>query len=214
MDSCLVPQRFCQSTFEHDNLIRLLKEHCEMGRSKEDNRWVLDSRSSDKNLDSPPWKTNFEFPQVHTMLDELVDGNNNVQKTSPSFSAWRSPVTLDDFLSAQCKSVNKYPRLSCGHLADMTCAEEKLTKLGFCDFNCTKGLVPTRFLPSLVAFSERVTESTKHSRGITSRAVPNKKLLIANILNGELQTTSYTRIYACPCCGCYIWETRNVASEE
>ena len=158
-----------------------------------------------------------------------LDGDNITTRTRlPSKRTGR--LTSDDFGPEQ----NSQPGLktSCEHLSDMVEAEKDFELFGFCNPRTFDGLVPERFLPSLVEFKDRCAQSSK-THGIlpnplisTVSSPPGIHVVLRQLAgragwklqNGEGLETSVqeleresdqrreNKIVVCSNCGCYSWD--------
>ena len=64
-------------------------------------------------------------------------------------------LTSHDFVSTEKDILTDNRSTSCEHLSDLVAAEIDLEIYGFCNPNIIRGLVPERFLPSLVTFRDK-----------------------------------------------------------
>ena len=158
-----------------------------------------------------------------------LDGNSSTTITRLS-SNRNGRLTSDDFVSEQ----NNQPgglKVSCEHLSDMVEAEKHFETFGFCNPHTFNGLVPERFLPSLVEFKDKCARSNK-KHGIlqnslisTASSPPHinrpfwqlagrawrrlqKEGLEPSVqgLERESDLRRENKIVVCSNCGCYSWD--------
>ena len=158
-----------------------------------------------------------------------LDGNNATSLTRlPSSRNGR--LTSDDFISEQNSQPGRL-KMSCEHLSDMVEAEKHFETFGFCNPRTCNGLVPERFLPSLVEFKDKCARSNK-THDILQNSLISTASSSANIkrqlwqlagragrglqkeglessaqgLIRESDRKRENRIVVCSNCGCYSWD--------
>lgn len=198
MSTELIPRRFHKTALEYKNLISKLEGNPSRRRNDRFHS-VLST-----------WRASIAFARLRRQIDQTADGIDTPMTSVQFPTSNRRPTTEDFRRSGQKMSFdNNNADLVCIHLEDMSFAEEKITECGFCDFRCSRGLVPARFLPSLVTFRDRVLTSVKHN--VNGQPRIHKLVTVPDETSGnsfQAAQTHLNKIDMCPHCGCYIWELR------
>ncbi len=207
-----IPRRFYTSASENSTLVSRMFVPNVNDTQLEETPFTEDAESADARSDvgSP------------TPL-RLLDGNNNTPVTRLPLKR-NGRLTSDDFVSEQ-----KNLTTSCEHLSEMVDAEKNLEIYGFCNPRVLRGLVPERFLPSLVVFKDKCARSKNASHVLqnslisTSSTPPDingllrrlagragwksKKGLDTSVqeVDGETDKGRENKIVVCSNCGCYSW---------
>jgi hypothetical protein len=214
-----IPSRFYTSASEDSTLVsRAFVPNC-VTDSKLEETFTEDSESANA-------RSEIGAPTSPRSLD----GNNNTLKTRLSFGR-NGRLTSDDVVTEQ-NDLRGGLKTSCEHLSHMVAAETDLETFGFCNPSILTGLVPERFLPSLVEFNDKCPRSKntpdilQHSPTFTDSTPPDigellrqfaaraglklqkEKGLETSVQALESETDGKRReskIVMCSNCGCYNW---------
>lgn len=215
----LIPERFYTASSEGSTLVsRLFVPNC------------ASNITSEKTSTNDTESGRVGASQTYSTSVRKLDVNHNTKrKRSPLLRSHR--LTSDDFISEQNQLASL--KTSCEHLSEMTSAENDLELFGFCDPRAIKGLVPERFLPSLVTFRDKVSLLSRHDINQISLVSPvsgppylnwlfrqftgdlagwklpttRESGLVTSVQSQECKTKQRreSKISVCSNCGCYIW---------
>lgn len=217
-----IPRRFYTDACENSTLVsRAFIDASTKPSTKQD--WFSDESESE-NI----WQE-IEAPMSPRTLSWNDNSIYNVTMKTKRQLGRKSRLTSDEFVSE--RSYAKGKPYSCGHLSDMVEAERELEAFGFCNPRMLYGLVPNRFVPSLVTFRGKlpVFQNTSEilqsslltntcgppdvgriARQFARRAALSKRqetsvqeLETRNAEND--QNWENAMIVVCPNCGCYSW---------
>lgn len=217
----LIPRRFYTTESEDSTLVsRIFVPNCI-------NDTRLEGTSCNEDSESTAFRSDTEAPTS----PRSNDGNNVVTRRVHFRKSRR--LTSDDYVSTEKDILPVALKTSCEHLADLVAAEIDLEIYGFCNPDIIRGLVPERFLPSLVTFKDKCSRS-KNTHDIPQlsptssvSAPPDLAVLLGQFAaraglelqkqnSRELETNIKTqefekdekrenRIVVCSNCGCYSW---------
>ena len=140
----LIPRRFYTTESENSTLVsRIFVPNCI-------NDTRLEGTSCSEDSESTACRGDTEAPTS----PRSNDGNNNAVTRRVHFRKSRR-LTSDDYVSTEENILPVGLKTSCEHLADLVAAEIDLEIYGFCNPHIIRGLVPKRFLPSLVTFRDK-----------------------------------------------------------
>ena len=182
------------------------------------------------------------FNEDSTAFRDVTDARTSPRSSYGSISApmrranFRQSrrLTSNDFVYSEKDILTDGLSTSCEHLSDLVAAEIDLEIYGFCNPNIIRGLVPERFLPSLVTFRDKcgrwknTPDIHPLSPTSTLSATPDLAVLFRQLAaratlelqeqnSKELEVDAKTqefekgeqlranRIVVCSNCGCFSW---------
>ena len=213
-----IPRRFYTiGSEEHTLVSRVFVPNCVNDTRFEESSFTDDSEStSERSEVGSPGSPRSLDGNYATSLTRLSSGRNG-------------RLTSDDFVSEQSNQPGGL-KMTCEHLSDMVEAEKQFEIFGFCNPRSFNGLVPERFLPSLVEFKDKCARSNRthdilenslistafsppdinrpfwqlagrESRGLQKEGLETS----AQGLERESDVRRENRIVVCSNCGCYSW---------
>lgn len=216
----LIPERFYTASSENSTLVsRLFVPNSVNDITSEKTKCIDDTESGSVGAS-----------ETYPTSVRTLDVKNNTKKARPPLRRSHR-LTSDDFISEKNPLAGR--KTSCEHLSQMTAAENDLELFGFCDPRTIKGLVPERFLPSLVTFKDKVPPLSR--RDINQNSLespvsgppylnwllrrftgdlagwklptPEESDMGTSVQSQECETEQRreNKISVCSNCGCYVW---------
>ena len=225
----IIPRRFYTTLSEDSTLVsRLFVPKCIDNSNLEESPFGQVTKSGHVRQNVGDLRTKPTSPPT-------TDWNNNAS-IKRRRSSKKKRLTSDGFISKQ--SDRGGLNITCEHVSELDEAETDLELYGFCDARFVNGLVPERFLPSLVTFKDKVCPTKNTSRILQDSLespisdAPDLNGLVRQLAGWESQGTAERgtrergaptsaqtshsgtvetqkkKIVACSNCGCYMWDKK------